>query len=94
MASPLELFVPTAASGDDEMGFFVPHAIDCVNLIALAATDAGSDNPVEIRRRNLYRDDAYPVTSPAKMRFEGLSHHASLNKLVEMIKVAGADLAD
>lgn len=39
------------ASGDDEMGFFVPHAIDCVNLIALAATDAGSDSPVEIRRQ-------------------------------------------
>ena len=39
------------ASGDDEVGFFVPHAIDCVNLIALAATDADSDDPVEIRRQ-------------------------------------------
>ena len=40
-----------SASGDDEMGFFVPHAIDCVNLIALAAIDAGSDSPVEIRKQ-------------------------------------------
>ena len=40
-----------SASGEDETGFFVPHAIDCVNLIALAATDAGSDNPIEIRKQ-------------------------------------------
>lgn len=37
------------AEGDDPTGFFVPHAIDCVNLIALAAMDADSDNPVRIR---------------------------------------------
>ena len=53
-------------------------------LVDMAAAAIGMD-PVEIRRRNLYRDDAYPVTSPAKMRFEGLSHHASLDKLLEMM---------
>jgi carbon-monoxide dehydrogenase large subunit len=53
-------------------------------LVDLAAAELGMD-PVEIRRRNLYADDAYPVTSPAKMRFEGLSHHASLDKLLALM---------
>lgn len=53
-------------------------------LVDLAAEALGMD-PVEIRRRNLYPDDAYPVTSPSGMKFEGLSHHASLGKLVEMM---------
>ena len=53
-------------------------------LVDMAAAAIGMD-PVEIRRRNLYRDDAYPVTSPAKMRFEGLSHHASLDKLMTLM---------
>lgn len=30
-------------------GFFAAHAVDCVNLIALAAAEAGSDAPSEIR---------------------------------------------
>jgi carbon-monoxide dehydrogenase large subunit len=42
-------------------------------------------DPVEIRRRNMFADDAYPAVSPAKMRFEGLSHHASLTKLVDLM---------
>lgn len=53
-------------------------------LVDMAAAAIGMD-PVEIRRRNMYADDAYPVTSPAKMRFEGLSHHASMDKLIEMM---------
>ncbi len=53
-------------------------------LVDMAAAAIGMD-PVEIRRRNMYADDVYPVTSPAKMRFEGLSHHASMTKLMEMI---------
>lgn len=53
-------------------------------LVDMAAAAIGMD-PVEIRRRNMYSDDAYPVTSPAKMKFEGLSHHASMDKLMEMM---------
>ncbi|MCA3285217.1 MAG: xanthine dehydrogenase family protein [Roseomonas sp.] len=53
-------------------------------LMDLAAEALDMD-PVELRRRNLIRDDAYPYTSPPGMRFEGLSHHASLNKLLEMV---------
>jgi carbon-monoxide dehydrogenase large subunit len=55
-------------------------------LVDLAAEALGMD-PVEFRRRNLIRDDAYPYTSPPGMRFEGLSHHAALAKLLEMVPV-------
>jgi len=55
-------------------------------LVDMAADALGMD-PIEIRRRNLMRDDSYPRTSPAGMRFEGLSHHASLDKLLEMAPV-------
>ena len=53
-------------------------------LVDLAAEALGLD-PVEIRRRNLIHDDAYPYTSPPGMRFEGLSHHAALDKLLAMV---------
>lgn len=53
-------------------------------IVDLAAQTLGID-PVEIRRRNLIADDAYPYTSPANMRFEGLSHHQSLDKLVALM---------
>ncbi|GGH41492.1 xanthine dehydrogenase, molybdenum binding subunit apoprotein [Cribrihabitans marinus] len=53
-------------------------------LVDMAAAAIGMD-PVEIRRRNMYADDAYPATSPANMKFESLSHHASMDKLTEMM---------
>tara|TARA_R110002072_G_scaffold152963_3_gene302628 strand:+ start:7 stop:2073 length:2067 start_codon:yes stop_codon:yes gene_type:complete len=53
-------------------------------LVDMAAAEMGMD-PVEIRRRNMYADDAYPVTSPANMRFEGLSHHQSMDKLMGLM---------
>jgi branched-chain amino acid transport system substrate-binding protein len=39
------------ATSDDEMatGFFSAHAVDCVNLIALATAEAGTDAPSDIR---------------------------------------------
>jgi aerobic carbon-monoxide dehydrogenase large subunit len=57
-------------------------------LVDLAAEAAGLD-PVEFRRRNLMADGTYPRTSPAGMKFEGLSHIASLDKLLGMIDYAG-----
>lgn len=53
-------------------------------LVDLAAEALGID-PVELRRRNLVPDNAYPYTSAANMRFEALSHHASLDKLLGLI---------
>jgi carbon-monoxide dehydrogenase large subunit len=57
-------------------------------LVDLAAEALGLD-PVELRRRNLMADGSYPRTSPAGMKFEGLSHVASLDKLVAMMDYTG-----
>jgi aerobic carbon-monoxide dehydrogenase large subunit len=65
----------------------VGHPIACSvteGLVDLAAARIGMD-PVEIRRRNLIPDDGYPCTSPSGLRFEKLSHHASLAKLLQMM---------
>ncbi|THD56423.1 MAG: xanthine dehydrogenase family protein molybdopterin-binding subunit, partial [Bradyrhizobium sp.] len=65
----------------------VGHPIACSvteGLVDLAASRIGMD-PVEIRRRNLIADDAYPCASPSGLRFELLSHHAAMNKLMAMM---------
>ena len=65
----------------------VGHPIACSvteGLVDLAASKIGMD-PVEIRRRNLIADDAYPCASPSGLRFELLSHHAAMNKLMAMM---------
>ncbi|WP_425990101.1 xanthine dehydrogenase family protein molybdopterin-binding subunit [Afipia sp. DC4300-2b1] len=65
----------------------VGHPIACSiteGLVDLAAQRIGMD-PFEIRRRNLIRDDAYPCGSPSGLKFEALSHHASLDKLYAMM---------
>ena len=54
-------------------------------LIDLAAQRIGMD-PVAMRRRNLLADDAYPCISAAGLKFEALSHHASLDKLLAMLR--------
>jgi carbon-monoxide dehydrogenase large subunit len=56
-------------------------------LVELAAAKIGMD-PLEIRRRNLYPDDAYPATSAAGLKFEQLSHHESLAHLDSMMNYA------
>jgi len=54
------------------------------NLVEMAAARIGMD-PVEIRRRNLIPDDGYPCTAPSGIKFEKLSHHAALDKIVKMM---------
>jgi aerobic carbon-monoxide dehydrogenase large subunit len=56
-------------------------------LVELAAAKISMD-PAEMRRRNLFADNAYPVTSAAGLKFEGLSHHASLDKILKMMDYA------
>jgi len=53
-------------------------------LVDLAAEAIGMD-PAEIRRRNLLADDIYPFRNLAGLAFEGLSHHACLQKLLAMM---------
>jgi aerobic carbon-monoxide dehydrogenase large subunit len=65
----------------------VGHPIACSvteGLVDLAAAKIGMD-PVEIRRRNLIADNAYPCASPSGLKFELLSHHAAMNKLMAMM---------
>jgi aerobic carbon-monoxide dehydrogenase large subunit len=57
-------------------------------LVELAAAKIGMD-AAEIRRRNLLPDDKYPATSAAGLKFEQLSHHASLDKILRMMDYDG-----
>jgi aerobic carbon-monoxide dehydrogenase large subunit len=57
-------------------------------LVELAAARIGMD-PLELRRRNLIADDAYPTGSASGLKFEGLSHHAALANLDAMMNYAG-----
>jgi aerobic carbon-monoxide dehydrogenase large subunit len=58
------------------------------SLVELAAARIGMD-PLELRRRNLIPDDAYPAMGPSGVRFEKLSHHAAMAKLDAMMDYAG-----
>lgn len=66
----------------------VGHPVACSvteGLVDLAARKIGMD-PVEFRRKNLIPDDAYPCDAPSGIKFETLSHHASLDKLLGMME--------
>jgi carbon-monoxide dehydrogenase large subunit len=54
-------------------------------IVDLAAAKLGMD-PAEIRRRNLIPDDAYPYTAISGLKFEKLSHHQCLDKLLTMMR--------
>src|SRR6202000_1380871 len=65
----------------------VGHPVACSvteGLVDLAAMQIGVD-PVGTRRRNLVPDDPYPGASPSGLKFELLSHHAAMNKLMAMM---------
>lgn len=53
-------------------------------LVDIAAVATRMD-PVEMRRRNLIPDDAYPCAAPTGYKFEALSHHTCLTKLCEIM---------
>ncbi len=54
------------------------------SIVDLAAAKLGMD-PAEFRRRNLVPDDAYPYTFPSGLKFEKLSHHQALDRLLELM---------
>jgi carbon-monoxide dehydrogenase large subunit len=58
------------------------------SLVELAAARIGMD-PLEVRRRNLIPDDAYPASGPSGIKFEKLSHHEALARLDAMMDYAG-----
>src|SRR5262245_26000310 len=53
-------------------------------IVDLAAAKIGMD-PAEFRRKNLIADDAYPYTFPSGIKFEKLSHHQTLEKLLDVM---------
>ncbi len=53
-------------------------------IVDLAAQKLNMD-PAEFRRRNLIADDAYPYTFPSGVKFEKLSHHQTLDKLLQLM---------
>jgi carbon-monoxide dehydrogenase large subunit len=57
-------------------------------IVDLAARKLGMD-PAEFRRRNLIPDDAYPYTFPSGIKFEKLSHHQALDKLLALMDYQG-----
>lgn len=57
-------------------------------LVDRAAGALGLD-PVELRRRNLIRDDAYPWTTASGLKFEKLSQQESLAKLLTLMDYDG-----
>ena len=65
-----------------------PVAVGFVEgIVDAAAREIGMD-PVEIRRRNLIPDDAFPFKSVSGMRFEVMSHHRCLDRAVELMDYA------
>jgi carbon-monoxide dehydrogenase large subunit len=65
----------------------VGHPIACAvteGLVDLAARKLRLD-PLEFRRRNVIRDDAYPATGASGIKLEVLSHEACLRKIEEMM---------
>jgi len=57
-------------------------------LVDAAAAAIGMD-PIEVRRRNLIADDAYPCKAPTGLSFERLSHQRALARLVELMDYDG-----
>ena len=53
-------------------------------IVDKAAAKLGMD-PAEFRRKNLIPDDAYPYTFPSGVKFEKLSHHQTLDKLLNLM---------
>src|SRR4029079_18496535 len=60
-------------------------------LVELAAAKIGMD-PLELRRRNLIRDEDYPAQGPSGIKFEALSHHAALAHIDAMMNYSGLRL--
>ncbi|MSP97896.1 MAG: xanthine dehydrogenase family protein molybdopterin-binding subunit [Betaproteobacteria bacterium] len=53
-------------------------------IVDKAAMKLGMD-PAEFRRKNLIADDAYPYTFPSGVKFEKLSHHQALDKILALM---------
>jgi aerobic carbon-monoxide dehydrogenase large subunit len=62
-----------------------PIAVAVTEGIVDKAARALNMDPALFRRKNLIADDAYPATSASGMKFEALSHHQCLDKLLALM---------
>lgn len=62
-----------------------PIAVAVTEAIVDLAANRLAMDPAEFRRKNLIPDDAYPYTSASGMKFELLSHHQCLDKLLALM---------
>ena len=62
-----------------------PVAVAITEGIVDAGARALGMDPVDFRRKNLLADDAFPCTTPSGMKFEGMSHHECMDKLVGLM---------
>ena len=62
-----------------------PVAVAITEGIVDAGARALNMDPVAFRRKNLLADDAFPCTTPSGMKFEGMSHHQCMDKLVDLM---------
>jgi carbon-monoxide dehydrogenase large subunit len=66
-----------------------PIAVAVAEGMVDAAARATGRDPAELRRLNLIPDDGYPYTSATGLKFIELSHHACLDKLLELMDYEG-----
>ena len=66
-----------------------PIAVALTEGIVDEGARALSMYPAVIRHRNLIADDAYPYTFPSGLKFENLSQHQCLDKLLQMMDYDG-----
>ena len=66
-----------------------PIAVALTECIVDRAAGELKMDPAEFRRRNLIPDDAYPYTFPSGIKFEKLSHHQTLAKLLDLMDYKG-----
>ena len=66
-----------------------PVAVAITETLMEEGARALDMDPVDIRRRNLMPDDSYPCEFITGLKIEGLSHEASLEKLLSMFDYAG-----
>ena len=66
-----------------------PVAVAITETLMEEGARALEMDPVDIRRRNLMPDDGYPCEFITGLKLEGLSHEASLDKLLTMFDYEG-----
>lgn len=64
-----------------------PVAVGVTEGMIDAAARALKMDPVELRRKNLLKDDAFPCTTPSGMKFEIMSHHQCLDAITKMMNL-------